>query len=62
MDAGKISEDFERKNLDGTDINSLWIEFKERVNNSVESNVPSKVIRKRNISPWISKNKMSSKT
>ena len=54
MDEGKISEDFERKNLDGTDINSLWSEFKERVNNSVESNVPSKVIRKRNISPWIS--------
>ena len=52
-EAQKISEDFDRKNVAETNVNDLWNEFKDRVQKSVEKNVPSKIVRNRSISPWI---------
>ena len=52
-EAQKISEDFDRKNLSETNANDLWNEFKDRVQKSVEKNVPSKIVRNRSRSPWI---------
>ncbi|XP_072022667.1 uncharacterized protein [Amphiura filiformis] len=40
-DARKISEDFESKDLDRAEVNDLWNEFKDRVESSVEKNVPT---------------------
>ena len=49
----KISKDFGRKNLSETNANNFWNEFKDRVQNSVEKNVPSKIVWNRTRSPWI---------
>ena len=38
-----LSEDFDHKNLSETNANDLWNEFKDRVQKSVEKNVPSKI-------------------
>lgn len=48
-----ISSDFRDKNISNTDANELWLEFKDRLNKAVTKHVPTKMVRKRNNTPWI---------
>ena len=52
-DMSSISEDFQSKDLDSISVNELWNEFCERVNNSMDANIPSKTVSSRNTAPWI---------
>ena len=50
-----ISSDFKEKELSNTTVNELWIELRDRLKSAVDTHVPSKVVRKRNFTPWITK-------
>ena len=49
-----ISQDFKDKDLVSTSVNELWNEFCDRVNTSMDANIPSKTVSSRNTAPWIS--------
>ncbi len=42
-DLADISADFEDVCLDMVSVDELWIDFKTRINDTVERNIPSKV-------------------
>ncbi|XP_072021949.1 uncharacterized protein [Amphiura filiformis] len=48
-----FSSDFKSGNVSETDANALWIIFKTRLLQAVDKHVPSKMVRKRNYTPWI---------
>ncbi|XP_071813260.1 uncharacterized protein [Apostichopus japonicus] len=52
-DAQKISDDFASRDLSVTDAENLWNELKDRVLASEEKHVPSKIVRGKKTSPWI---------
>jgi hypothetical protein len=50
---GISSDLLEMEDSDGTDVNVLWNELKVRLKSAVEKHVPSKIVRKRQTTPWI---------
>ena len=48
------SSDFQKKDLEYTDANDLWEEFANRLHTAVNAHIPSKIVPKRNSTPWIS--------
>ena len=50
-----ISSNFKEKELSNTNVNDLWIELRDRLKSAVDTHVPSKVVRKRTFTPWITK-------
>ena len=50
----EISSDFQKKDLEYTDANDLWEEFADRLHTAVNAHIPSKIVSKRNSTPWIS--------
>ena len=50
--AETISEEFLSKDLSCVSAEDLWDEFRHKLSNTVEDNIPSKIVRKRNNSPW----------
>jgi hypothetical protein len=49
----EISNDFKDKDVSKTDANTLWMELKSRLLQAVDVNIPSKMVRKRNFTPWL---------
>ena len=55
-DVKGISEEFRCKDLNVTSVEDLRSELKEKVQLAVDTHIPSKIVRKRNNSPWITQN------
>ena len=54
-DLRRWSDEFSSRDLTDTSVNDMYVEFQNSLETAMDTHIPSKIVSKRNQTPWINK-------